>query len=819
MGQSKIKLAAKDPQVDSTESNPTDEALEQEIVSVLGAVCLAEHLDPKQRWDLALKHCKSRKVKGLTSLFRQIVPEPTQEDKDPVKRVLTIYRPKVESKPETSDSDQPTRDNGVETQNRDRDGQQNKSDAGVQGGAEQPPPPDDATSQEPRDDERKSDHEMPQIERTAETRDEANRERGPERTNSDPKTTNGDAQQGSRSNQEVRGDNRGANRLPAAARVENTAPIVRPKDPLRNLPRHEDISPQGDMARSETTWYQNYQPEMMNQIRNQNPNPYLQQTGFVRDQALYHVQQATPVQAQVDPDVLYRLPPPIQSPVQSNRQVAYRTNLNMGMPRNPVPMQTQPVANPTRSTTSSSNRDEIITPVISPNPNPIGNQIGMIDQMQNQVKALLDAVQAVRNQTEETTRLALDESRSTSNDLNEMRRTLDAKSSDPHPTKLRPYSKDVEDFSLFEVRFRSMWALAKWTPARALSELVQNLQTARAERIVKSRDMSLWTAETLLATCLERLSPNMSLSQVQGELYKLESDPTETPEQTMCRIEDVIGRAKSSNANRRQLNAIQREAFLRLIYDQQPMYFYVNERSLNMEAPYEALEHAKEYVRTKGHEAQFIQTVVNNTLKECGLKEENSNEKSESKPKPKSTSGKKNGGDDKVETPKANTQTDLSELTSLLKSIVEQGKTKEVSEETKFNAMFIPTRTQPEDWYNKVSTMLNEHERKMRAMQTDFTKVSQDMYSAGRPKSASTPNGKPQSQIETPKPKPRSNSNPRFTPKSKNGSSGKKPKPKSKPQPGSGGITINNYPVYEKPEEETETEEAESEEGEEETQE
>ena len=210
-----------------------------------------------------------------------------------------------------------------------------------------------------------------------------------------------------------------------------------------------------------------------------------------------------------------------------------------------------------------------------------------------------------------------------------MRRTLDSKTSDPIPSKLRPYSKDTDDFNLFEMRFKSMWRLANWTGARALSELVQNLQTPRAERIVKSKDMSLWTADSLIDACHDRLCPNLSLSQVKTELYELEPNETETPEETMCRVEAIMNRAMQTPGNRAALNMLQRQTFIRLIAIHEPMFFYVNEKSRDHYEPYDALRVAKEYIRTHGHESSYFNKLVDRKLEKMGI-EDKSNENSNS---------------------------------------------------------------------------------------------------------------------------------------------------------------------------------------------
>ena len=74
----------------------------------------------------------------------------------------------------------------------------------------------------------------------------------------------------------------------------------------------------------------------------------------------------------------------------------------------------------------------------------------------------------------------------------------------------------------------------------------------------------------------------------------------------MCRVEDVIAKAQIDDLERRELNKVQRQAFLRLIHIHEPMYYYVNENSISTSDPYDALTLAKKYLRTRGHEADYF---------------------------------------------------------------------------------------------------------------------------------------------------------------------------------------------------------------------
>ena len=186
----------------------------------------------------------------------------------------------------------------------------------------------------------------------------------------------------------------------------------------------------------------------------------------------------------------------------------------------------------------------------------IGNVVERVDTIDARGENMREALNSTRDiQTTESTRADQLE-----RFMSNLSNRVTARGSDPNPTKLRPYTKDKEDFSLFENRFLSMWRTAMWSDQRALSELIQNLQTPRAERVVRSKLISEWTAQTLLLACRERLGADQTLAQVQAQLYALETKPDESPDEAMCRVEDIISKAQVEELERRELSKIQRQA-------------------------------------------------------------------------------------------------------------------------------------------------------------------------------------------------------------------------------------------------------------------
>ena len=327
------------------------------------------------------------------------------------------------------------------------------------------------------------------------------------------------------------------------------------------------------------------------------------------------------------------------------------------------------------------------------------------------------------NQTRDAQTLDVTRTEFLERSMREMDHRVNARTSDPNPTKLRPYTKDKEDFSLFENRYLTMWRIANWSDQRALSELIQNLQTPRAERVVRSKLISDWTAETLLQACKERLGADQTLAQVQAQLYSLETKPDESPDDAMCRVEDIIARAQVQELERRELNKIQRQAFLRLIHVHEPMYYYVTENSIATGDPYEALTLAKKYLRTRGHEADYFNKLVQRQLEKRGIKE------------PETDSSQKSENKDSTSTPKKDSlSASVSELTAKVdKRLSNSASASTVSSNTAtVDARYLSTNNQPEDWYKKITATINEHERKTRVMQSEFQKMVDGLKNAGQ---------------------------------------------------------------------------------------
>ena len=346
----------------------------------------------------------------------------------------------------------------------------------------------------------------------------------------------------------------------------------------------------------------------------------------------------------------------------------------------------------------------------------IGNVVERVDTIDARGENMREALNSTRDvQTTETTRADQLERL-----MGNLSSRITARGSDPNPTKLRPYTKDKEDFSLFENRFLSMWRTAMWSDQRALSELIQNLQTPRAERVVRSKLISEWTAQTLLLACRERLGADQTLAQVQAQLYALETKPDESPDEAMCRVEDIISKAQVEELERRELSKIQRQAFLRLIHVHEPMYYYVNEHTIQTSDPYEALTLAKKYLRTRGHEADYFNKLVERQLEKRGIKEVKTE-----------TSDKADSKDSTTKTDSTEKST-LSQLSAKVDKLLLGATSAATSNVATVDARYLPTNSQPEDWYKKITSTLNEHERKTRIMQSEFQKMVDGLKSAGQ---------------------------------------------------------------------------------------
>ena len=308
--------------------------------------------------------------------------------------------------------------------------------------------------------------------------------------------------------------------------------------------------------------------------------------------------------------------------------------------------------------------------------------------------------------------------------MHEVSTRVTVRGSDPNPTKLRAYSKEKEDFSLFESRFRAMWRTANWSDDRALSELINNLQTARAERVVRSKPSSEWTAETLLNACSERLGADLNLAQVRAQLFEITLRMDESPDDAMCRIEDVIAHAKFLDRDRPELMRIQRQAFLRLIHAHEPMYFFVCDNSRDEGDPYDALNLAKQYLRTRGHETDYFNKLVERRLEKLGIESGSENKGTDGHSRTLSKSEDRKS--------KTDSSIQVSAFKELCSKVDHLTQTQACADQASVDARYLQTNTMPDDWYKKLTSTINEHERKARILQSEMQKMVDGLKNAGQ---------------------------------------------------------------------------------------
>ena len=399
----------------------------------------------------------------------------------------------------------------------------------------------------------------------------------------------------------------------------------------------------------------------------------------------------------------------------------------------------------------------------------VQQQNGRISSVETRRETDQDHLNTVASQA------AVDSSRVDQNsaEMSRLSRRVSARTCDPNPTKLRPYSKDKEDFSLFENRFRTMWTIADWSSSRALQELIQNLQTPKAERVVRSKPYYKWDAMTLLEACRERLGADLNLPQIQAKLYELEPVYDETPDESMSRVEDVIARAITTDTESPDLNRLQRQAFLRLIHVHEPMYYYVSENALSLEDPYQALAVAKKYLRTRGHETDYFNKLVEQRLTKLGVKPEVTSSSDDKSSKPKSGPNSDSSGSSKKDT-----TVSVSAFQNLVAKVdsLATGSGSDSNVAT-VEARYLPTTNQADDWYKKVSTTLNEHERKSRVLQGELQKLVDGLKSAGQYKTPDASGGNSNTNV---RPKPDSGYKPRTGGQTGKSSSGRNWKPNSR---------------------------------------
>jgi hypothetical protein len=114
-------------------------------------------------------------------------------------------------------------------------------------------------------------------------------------------------------------------------------------------------------------------------------------------------------------------------------------------------------------------------------------------------------------------------------------------------------------------------------------------------------------------------------------LDDLTVEPTDDPETIMAKIEEIAHRADST-VRPQKVNILMCRKFCDLIKPQVGMLFYVERHLQDETDPREAVQHAKDYVRERGHETQAMNDHIDRRLEKMGVKTNLDKSVSESAP-------------------------------------------------------------------------------------------------------------------------------------------------------------------------------------------
>jgi hypothetical protein len=208
------------------------------------------------------------------------------------------------------------------------------------------------------------------------------------------------------------------------------------------------------------------------------------------------------------------------------------------------------------------------------------------------------------------------------------------------------------------------------------------------------------------------------MAQVQALCFELEVKSDEHPDDAMSRVEDITDKAKISDSQKEELDALQRITFLRLIMPQEPMYFYVTEGTINPKSPYEALALAKKYLRVRGHETGYVNKLVQKKFDAYGIK-----------PNPDASATPVKSD---VTVDARVSAVEFEKLRKRVEKLSNPAGSASTQHELSIDARYLPTTTQPEDWYKKIAATINEHERKQRIIHSELTKMVEGVRNAGQ---------------------------------------------------------------------------------------
>ena len=134
------------------------------------------------------------------------------------------------------------------------------------------------------------------------------------------------------------------------------------------------------------------------------------------------------------------------------------------------------------------------------------------------------------------------------------------------------------------------------------------------DHILDRREVADWTISELLSECRSRMCPDLTITQVEGELYDIQLQEQDDPEAVMRKIETVLAKADPNTCRRQELAIVQCDHFLRLIHTNIPMYAYVRRQMGMRRDPADALLLAKQYLREKGDENRYNNELIRRQL-------------------------------------------------------------------------------------------------------------------------------------------------------------------------------------------------------------
>jgi hypothetical protein len=149
------------------------------------------------------------------------------------------------------------------------------------------------------------------------------------------------------------------------------------------------------------------------------------------------------------------------------------------------------------------------------------------------------------------------------------------------------------------------------------------------------------------------------------------------------------------------------------------MYYFVIEGTINPKDPAESLLLAKKYLRKRGHESGYFSKIIDRRLDDLGV---------ETKPKKSTTTTSSSKSSD------VNSPISVAAFNKLCERVEKLSNPSGSSapHDVSVDARYLPTNSQPDDWYKRVTATINEHERKNRVMLSEFGKMLEGMKNAAQ---------------------------------------------------------------------------------------